>query len=139
MQQTVNQRIKIIRKELEMGQQEFADSIKVKQSSISRIESGVNTPDERTLELICSKHGVNIKWLTDGTGEMFVPGENIAPVKTEVEFLREIVTSHVTTIAELSRTNGRLSETVEKTLNEILSLLKSGGGSTARLKSSAHG
>jgi len=65
-------RIKKIRKELDLTQQEFADRLKVKRNTIATYESGRNEPIDAVISLICREFNVNEHWLRDGTGEMFV-------------------------------------------------------------------
>ena len=54
-----------------MTQQEFADSIGIKRSTMATYESGRNEPIDAVISLICRQHGVNEKWLRSGEGEMF--------------------------------------------------------------------
>mgnify|MGYP000771054184 CR=1 FL=1 len=67
----MNERLKKLRKELDMTQQEFADSIGIKRSTMATYESGRNEPIDAVISLICRQHGVNEKWLRSGEGEMF--------------------------------------------------------------------
>ncbi len=68
---TVNQRIKILRKSLDMGQFEFSKSIGIKQPSLSAIENEVTTPSLDTIKNIGVVYNVNSAWLLEGLGEMF--------------------------------------------------------------------
>ena len=62
--QTINDRVKILRTALEMTQQEFADKIKLKTgNTLSMIERGENTVTEQNIALICSP-GLLKKWKT---------------------------------------------------------------------------
>lgn len=67
----MNERLKKLRKELDMTQQEFADSIGIKRSTMATYESGRNEPIDAVISLICRQHGVNENWLRTGEGEMF--------------------------------------------------------------------
>ena len=67
----MNERLKKLRKELDMTQQEFADSIGIKRSTMATYESGRNEPIDAVISLICKQHGVNENWLRTGEGEMF--------------------------------------------------------------------
>lgn len=68
----MNNRIKHLRKDiLKLSQEAFGDAIKIKRSSISKIESGENNPSKQTISLICSTFKVNEDWLRNGTGEVF--------------------------------------------------------------------
>ena len=65
-------RIKTIRKELHLTQQEFADKLKVARNNIAGYETGNRNPSEAVMSLICRTFNVSEKWLRNGEGEMFV-------------------------------------------------------------------
>ena len=65
-------RIKKIRKELDLTQQEFADRIGIKLGGVANYEIGRNEPADSVISLICREFNVNEQWLRDGTGEMFI-------------------------------------------------------------------
>ena len=66
----MNERIKKVRKALDLTQQEFAERIGMKRNSIALIEKGRNTSDQ-TVFAICREFNVNEEWLRTGAGEMF--------------------------------------------------------------------
>lgn len=66
-------RIRKIRRDLDLTQQEFADRIGVKRGAIANYEIGRNVPTDSVVSLICREFGVNEEWLRDGTGETFAP------------------------------------------------------------------
>lgn len=63
-------RIKRLRKESKMTQQEFADKLGLKRQTIAAYEIGKIEPSDSTLLLICEKFGVNEEWLRYNIGEM---------------------------------------------------------------------
>lgn len=69
-------RLKKLRNELEMTQQEFADVLGTARGNISAYEVGKNAPSDAVISLICktdfSKGRVNETWLRTGEGEMFI-------------------------------------------------------------------
>lgn len=65
-------RIKQIRKALDLTQQKFAEKIGVKQNTVAQYEMGRNIPIDSVISLICREFNVNEQWLRDGTGEMFI-------------------------------------------------------------------
>lgn len=69
----MNERIKSIRNELKMSQNDFAKKLSVSRSAICKIESGENFPSEQTIRLICSEFNINEKWLREGIGEKHNP------------------------------------------------------------------
>ena len=64
-------RLKKLRKELDLTQQAFADKIGMKQNAIAQYEMGRTTPSDAIIFSICREFGVNGKWLRSGEGEMF--------------------------------------------------------------------
>ena len=66
----MNERIKRIRKEQKLTQAEFGKAIGISDAAVSKIESGINTPAENTIKLICATFHVNYLWLTEGDGPM---------------------------------------------------------------------
>ena len=65
-------RIKKIRKELDLTQQEFADRIGIARGNVGAYEVGKNAPSDAVISLICREFNVNEEWLRNGTGEMFI-------------------------------------------------------------------
>ena len=68
----MEERLKELRKTLNLTQQEFADKIGVKRNTIAQYESGRNAPIDAVVTLICRTYGVNETWLRTGEGEMFI-------------------------------------------------------------------
>lgn len=65
-------RIKKIRKELDLTQQKIADRLGVQRNTIAMYEMGKTAPSEAIILSICREFNVNEQWLRDGTGEMFI-------------------------------------------------------------------
>ena len=63
--------IRLLRKALNLTQQEFADRIGVKRNTIAQYEIGRNEPIDSILSLICREFDVNEEWLRTGSGPMF--------------------------------------------------------------------
>lgn len=72
----MNERIKQIRRELELTQAEFAERIGLKQNSIALIESGKRNISDQAVLSICREYGVNEEWLRTGDGDRFIPESN---------------------------------------------------------------
>ena len=64
-------RIKELRKALNLSQQEFADKIGIKRGAVANYEIGRNAPIDAVISLICREFNVNEEWLRTGNGEMF--------------------------------------------------------------------
>lgn len=67
----INERLRILRKKLDMTQQEFADKIGSKRNTIAKYETNTNIPSTAVISLICREFNVDECWLRTGTGEMF--------------------------------------------------------------------
>lgn len=70
---TIGNRLKRLRKELDLTQEAFASRIGSVQNTITGYESGRRNPSAPVISLICREFKVNEEWLRNGTGEMFVP------------------------------------------------------------------
>lgn len=66
-------RIKQVRKALNLNQAEFGERIGVKQSTVTAYECGNRTPLDAVIAMICKTFNVNETWLRTGEGEMFAP------------------------------------------------------------------
>ena len=69
----MHDRIKELRDALNLTQQEFADRIGVKRSTIAKYEGGWNVPLDAVISMICREFNVSERWLRTGEGEMFQP------------------------------------------------------------------
>lgn len=69
----MKERIRLVRRTLDLTQQEFADRIGIKRGAIANYELGRNEPVDSVVSLICREYNVNEEWLRDGIGEMFLP------------------------------------------------------------------
>lgn len=72
----INNRIKTLRKELDISQESFGEKIGVKKAAVSKWENGNANLSETVIELICKVYNVNKLWLTEGNGEMFAKQED---------------------------------------------------------------
>ena len=68
---SVNERIKKLRRALELTQQGFSDRIGIKRNTLANYEIGRNEPIDAVITLICRTFNVNETWLRTGEGEMF--------------------------------------------------------------------
>lgn len=72
MNETINQRIKKLRKVLDLTQQAFADRLGISRGNIATYETREGSPGNSVIALICREFGVNEAWLRTGEGEMFI-------------------------------------------------------------------
>jgi len=68
---TINERMKIIRKDKKLSQEDFGKIIDVKKSGVSLIESGRNSVHERHIKALVRELGVNEVWLRTGKGDKY--------------------------------------------------------------------
>lgn len=68
----MNERIKKLRKALDLTQQKFADKLCIKRNTVATYETGKSNPSDAAVVLICKTFNVSETWLRIGEGEMFV-------------------------------------------------------------------
>ena len=109
---TINQRIKILRKSLNLTQKEFAQKIYVSTSFQTLLELGQKKVLDRHIKLIVSAFGVSEAWLRTGEGEMFekdiTPDYKIAETveifKQLDPFLQDFILSQLHKLLEYEKT-----------------------------------
>ena len=69
---TIGDRISIIIKEKDLKKVEFAATLEIDQSYVSKLVKGKAEPSLALLEKICRTFGVRREWLERGEGEMYV-------------------------------------------------------------------
>lgn len=67
-----NERLQILRKELRLNQSQLAEILFIKQGSYSDIERGKVGISRKILLLLEKEFNINIQWLAEGIGEMFL-------------------------------------------------------------------
>lgn len=67
----MNGRIKKLRKELNLTQEEFSSRIGLSRNFIAQIEIGTKQPSDRTISDICREFNINEEWLRTGEGDMY--------------------------------------------------------------------
>jgi transcriptional regulator with XRE-family HTH domain len=68
---TQGERVKEIRKALDLTLDKFGEKVGVKKQTVSRIENGINNVTEQMVLSICREFNVNYDYLVNGEGEMF--------------------------------------------------------------------
>lgn len=72
-----SERLKLLRKSLNLTQMDFAKLINSSNGHVSDMEKGRKNITDSTIELLKLKLNVNEDWLRNGTGEMFVENDYI--------------------------------------------------------------
>lgn len=70
----MNERIRLIRKNLRLTQTEFGKEIGCSQTAVAKYESGLVVPDQTVRILICQKFNVSETWLETGEGKPYKEG-----------------------------------------------------------------
>lgn len=68
----MNERVKQLRKALDLTLEKFGEKLGVKKSAISLIENGERNLTDQMVKSICREFDVNEEWLRNGTGSMFI-------------------------------------------------------------------
>ena len=67
----MNERLKELRKYLNLSQKVFAEKLGITDSGLSNLESGKRNLTEQMIISICREFNVNRAWLVEGVGDMF--------------------------------------------------------------------
>ena len=68
----MNERIKIVRRQLGLSQADFGSKLGVGKTAISKLENSENNVTDQMVILICREFSVSEEWLRTGEGDMFV-------------------------------------------------------------------
>lgn len=118
----VNNRVKELRKKLNLSQESFGEKLGMKKSSISAIEKGTNALTNIVANLICKTYNVNYLWLTEGKGEMFeTPDTALNDLIMQYD-LNEVDTFLIKSY--LNMTKEERAEFADVILNKLLTILK---------------
>ena len=71
--ETIGERLKAIRKHLQLTQTDFGKRIALSQGHLTAMEHNRREVTDRTMKLLFQEFSVNETWLRTGEGEMFVP------------------------------------------------------------------
>lgn len=69
---TQGERVKEIRKSLNLTLEKFGERLGVTKVAISNIENGNRSLTDQMQKSICREFNISEEWLRDGTGDMFV-------------------------------------------------------------------
>ena len=89
----INQRVKELRKVLNMTQVSFSQVIALSSGYLAGIETEKRRVNNRLIKLICSSFKVNEQWLRSGEGEIFAGDDNEQYIKL-VGLFRELETRY---------------------------------------------
>ena len=116
----MNERIRLLRKELGLNQSDFGNKIGVKQGTVAGYESGGRTPLDAVVSSICREFDVNEEWLRTGEGEMFEQmTEQQKLLKYTGMLLKDKDSAIVNAIQSFIVTYEQLDDTSKATLEKI--------------------
>lgn len=119
----MNDRIKELRKAMNLSQEKFGELLGITKSGVSDIESGRRkVTDQHVIMLV--NNGVNEEWLRTGKGSMFVPkskDEEIAEMLADIQKSGEDLFRHrlVSALARLDNDGwNKLEELIDMISNK---------------------
>ena len=68
---TIGERIKKVRRSVDLTQQKFGERLGIKPNSVSLIESGDRNPSDQVILAICREFNIREEWLRNGGGNPF--------------------------------------------------------------------
>lgn len=117
---SIGERIKKLRKHLDLTQQKFGERLGIKGNTVAQYELGRNEPIDAVLSLLCKEFNVNENWLRTGEGEMFEQlTEQQKLMKYTALLLKDKDSAIATAIQTLIVTYEQLDDTSKATLEKI--------------------
>lgn len=111
-------RLKMLRKDLGLTQEKFADRLKMKRNTIATYEIGRNEPIDAVISLICKEFNVNDKWLRTGEGEMYKePEDEVAEAVSDLLEKDNPLNGLIINILNAYR---KMDESSQKALNNLI-------------------
>ncbi|WP_268824722.1 helix-turn-helix domain-containing protein [Anaerovibrio lipolyticus] len=127
---SINRRINLLRKQLGMIQQDFANKIGVQRVTISWMEKEGNTITKQNIKIICDTFNVSETWLLNGEGEMFRPADKpdiLDRLQQELKLTSqemEIIRTFVELSPEQRRMGIEFVQTFTSKLSDVASALQ---------------
>lgn len=116
----MNNRLKKLRKELDLTQQQFADKLGVARNNIAGYETGKRSPSDAATSLICKTFNVSEDWLRNGIGPMFLEAPEDNEIKSLLSSLLDPNRDKMyDVIIEFMKVYANLSPNSQKALNEL--------------------
>ena len=114
---TLGERIKKLRKDKDLTQQEFAKQIGTTQNTIANYEIGHRNPSAAALNNICKTFNVNETWLRTGDGDMYVPTQTESVDELIREYRLDDLDRHI--IIEFIKLKPEEREAVKKYVRNL--------------------
>lgn len=118
---TQGERIKEIRKYLQLTLEKFGEKLGVGKTAISKIENNERGVTEQMIKAVCREFDVNEEWLRTGKGNMFIElSEQEKVMKYTGLLLKDEDSAVANAIQALIVTYEQLDDTSKATLNKII-------------------
>lgn len=112
---TENERVRELRKALDLTLEKFGKQLGVTKVAISNIENGNRKLTEQMKKLICREFNVDYIWLTTGEGEMFVDTDDDI-----MEMIDRIMAGEDEFYKKILKTLSRLDESELRALESFI-------------------
>lgn len=112
----MNERIRELRKALNMTQQEFADALNIKRNTVASYETGKSNASDAAVVLICRTFNANESWLRTGKGDMFIKKTREEEIS---EFFGSVLSSDSSFKRELVEILAKLDESAWVQLAQV--------------------
>lgn len=99
MSYQIGNRVKKVRLQKGISQEQFGELIGIKKAAVSKIENGENSLSKSNLISICRQFNINKDWLLYGTGDMLIPQSK----ENEIRNFFENIISSDTDLAKIQR------------------------------------
>ena len=117
----IKDRIKKIRKEKKMTQEDFSKKLGLARNSIANYEIGRREPTNAIIVSICREFDVNEEWLRTGEGEMFIQiPEEDETAALVYDLLGPDKESFYDIVLETIKAYKKLSPNSQKVINELI-------------------
>ena len=114
----MNERIKILRKQLGLTLEKFGERLGVGKTAINKLEKGENNVTDQMIKSICREFDVNEEWLRSGKGDMFViPDDETAAIVSNLLETKD--NEFYNTVLDVLHTYDQLSPESQEVLNDL--------------------
>lgn len=117
----MNERIKELRKSLNLTLEKFGDRLGVTKVTVSRLENGERNVTDQMFKSICREFNVSENWLRTGKGEMYVP---VTRNQEIIEFTNRIMADEEESfrkrfVTAISKASPEFWDELEKIVDEM--------------------
>jgi transcriptional regulator with XRE-family HTH domain len=121
---SVNARVKELRLERKLSQEEFGKAIGLSKSGVSNIENGTRAVRLNHIRLICSEFGVSESWLCEGLATEAVKFDSLISFLKSASYLVNIQQTSETNYEIDLKNNGQEATFTETEFEELQTVLK---------------